>query len=325
MQNYLKGTITLCILTLFIILNVPVVAQGNQDRVITSGSLTIRLRAGGPDLQFYSTTDAEDSQLRWRYQLSWKELIEFTDVDGDGLYTPGTDTKVGTVNINTLNFDQTEKNVTATGVESGSVDGKELDFVANFTYNSQQGSFILTVAWYDDAVVIPYGSGDITVEKGQSKYSVTISDWAFENISNRLAFMVDVMTTTNLGSYNFELFDNGTLSMITKENPDGKGKRGGIIHNPSTAIIDSEEQTDVVNSSLTVSGNKIDLQYSFSAFESTLFYDPTFSAVVTVTDTETDTNSDDTSQSLPGFELTFLFLNVIVIAGIRRIVKGKYN
>ncbi|MFW9929397.1 MAG: hypothetical protein ACFFD1_08405 [Candidatus Thorarchaeota archaeon] len=296
-------------------------SQGINDRIVNRDNYVIRFPNGGPNLQFYLKNDENQTQQQYRYTLSWSSLVEYTDLNNNGIFDKSDDTEVFSLNLKTLNFNFTEVPVNLTGINSETVTGKHFEFYANFNHNGINGNIGIIVGWWNGFVKQPYGNTFINISQNQSKYIFTVNNWKFTSSQNRLALLVDVVTTTPLNKYKLYSFANGTFSMLTANNPDGKGHRGGVIDNPSSVLVDSNFQQS--NTSVRGNGVTIDLQYSFPSFSSSLVYDPTYSAV-SVPNLPTSGNidssivtSNQTTNGLPGFETQILVLSLLLVVGIK--------
>ncbi|MHA1992824.1 MAG: Loki-CTERM sorting domain-containing protein [Candidatus Hodarchaeales archaeon] len=132
--------------------------------------------------------------------------------------------------------------------------------------------------------------------------------------------MVELVTTTPLKNYHIANLPNGTFGLITKDNEDGKGHRGGIINNPTEVEMDGEIKT--VKTSAKNNGVTIDLQYNFPSFSESLYYDPVYAAVATnevLSEFETNginTNTSDDS-GIPGFSIDLILFSAVVITLIK--------
>ena len=63
----------------------------NNDIVITRNGYVLRFVNGGPDVTFYNSIDANNSQSKYRYTIQWNTLVEFTDNYHNGVYDIGSD------------------------------------------------------------------------------------------------------------------------------------------------------------------------------------------------------------------------------------------
>lgn len=297
--------------------------QANNDVIITRNTYILRFVNGGPDVTFYNKIDVNDSQSRYRYTIQWGSLTEFKDNNNNGIYDNGSDTKVSSLNLNTLQF--TSQKVSDINIQNGNkINGTDFEFNSTFTQNGQKGNLSIIYSWWNSTFVVhPYGNtgSSITVNSYQSKYSFVISGWKFSSPNDRLALDATIHTSNSLSGYNVLFYKNGTLSMITKNNPDGKGFRGGIIDNLDQAY--NNNQLSPVNISVRQSGVNLFMQYAFSAFNGTLLYDPTYSAVSSVSapsgsGASTIGNSNPLPDFTYGTALIGFFMIGIILIKIRK-------
>lgn len=298
-----------------------------EDRLVRRQNIIIRFPNGGPDLQFYGKVDENDTNQRWRYTLAWQELLEYEDTNQNGAYDPLNDTLVHQVNLRTLTYDFSSPVVNLTGISGEMVTGRHFEFVGSFLLNSTEVEVRLLAGWWEGAVLHPYGNDTVVVGEQEAKFAVEVTGWSFSNQTNRLALVVQVLTTTPVAKYDVSYHTNGTFSMITKEDPDGMGKRGGIINNPSKVFLDNESWGEV-NLAVGQNSSSVQLQYNFGAFTESLLYDPTYSAVASVVgmttttgditgDTETNVGEDDNT-AIPGFLVPMLGVALVVLRRLPR-------
>ncbi len=295
------------------ILSMMMISIGQAQQRVVRPSMVIDFPDGGPNFRFYNKIDENDTLSRWRYSLVWHNIIEYSDTNQNGIFDNGTDTLVRNISIQNIDFNFAKVGRNLTSPTNEIVTGSQMEFHGNGTIDSTMFFLTITIGWWNGVALHPYGSQFIKVDESQAKYSIEISNWNFKSQNNRLSILASIVTTTNLDSYDVTKYSNGTLSMITKNNPDGKGKRGGIIDNPNMTLIDNNTFKQM-NTSISQTKNDIDIQYSFPSFTDSLLYDPTYSAVATVA----GTTHNSTTAGVPGFELFSLFMTVVTIKLIKK-------
>jgi hypothetical protein len=296
----------------------------SQDKVVRP-SIVINFPDNGPDLQFYNRIDENDTLNRWRYTIHWNNLIEYTDSNLDGIFDSSTDTLEKNVSIQDIDFYSIKTPKNLTGINDEVVTGSQLDFYGNVSVQSKLSFVTISIGWWNGVVLHPYGTEFIKVDSSQSKYSITLENWTFASPTNRLALLMSIDTTTNKSSYDINQYSNGTVSMLTKENPDGRGKRGGIINNPNITFVD-ETEFKPMNVSLKSSVDEITIQYSFPSFSYQLLYDPTYAAVAFVANSQTSYNTDSSNSqntTTPIFGFEYISIIVIMFSTILRIKKRQ--
>lgn len=284
----------------------------SQSKIIRP-TIVIDFPNNGPDFQFYRLLDVNDTQSRWRYTIHWDSIIEYSDTDQNGIFNSSIDTIVRNISFSDINFWFVKKSANLTGVQNQVVSGSKMLFTGNDSIGNNVFSVIISIGWWNDVVNIPYGNNSITVTPSQSKYSIAIKNWNFSSNSDQLAVLTSIETTTNITSYDFTNYGNGTVSMITKKDPDGNGKRGGIIDNPKVALIDNQSLKPA-KMNFFVKNNKINLQYSFPYFKQNILYDPAYSAIAIVSTNTSHSGSN--TVGVGGFGLgsfSILFVTYFII------------
>ena len=303
-----------------LVLMVSVTPVYSQNIVIRP-TIVIDFPNSGPDFQFYRLLDANDSQNRWRYTIHWDSIIEYNDSNQNGIFNPSQDIISKNISFNKIDFSFSKLSANLTGLQDQVVTGSKMRFYGNLSLNKKLCFITITIGWWNDAVLHPYGTKFIQVDTSQSKYSLNIENWTFSSISNRLAVLTSIETTTNKSSYDFTNYNNGTISMITKTDPDGNGKRGGIINNPNMSYIDSQS-FEPMNMDFQGNSDRISLQYSFPSFNNSLLYDPTYSAVAEVAGTRATTSK--LTNSLNSFEVLGL-AGMLLVIGVLKKWKRKFR
>ena len=225
------------------------------------------------------------------------------------------------MNINTLTFN-VHKNSQIEMQNGSPINATNLEFNATFMQNGQQGHLSIIYSWWNTTFVVhPYGttSNSVTVNTNQSKYSFVISGWKFGSLQNRLALEATIHTTVGLSSYNILFYKNNTISMFTKTNPDGKGFRGGIIYNPDQAF--SDNQLSQVNVSINQNGLNLFMEYAFPAFNNFMDYDPTYSAVSSISAPSAGTDASTIGSPIPGFTYAPILVGLFMIGTVTMIRK----
>ena len=293
------------------------VSSAHSQQEVIRPSMVIDFPSGGPNFRFYNKIDENDTMNRWRYTIVWNSIVEYSDTNQNGIFDNGIDTVVRNVSIQDINFSFNKLQANLTGLSNQLVTGKELQFQGNTTLDSTLSYIKITIGWWNDAVLHPYGSKFIKVGVSQSKYSIELDNWNFKSMNNRLAVLTFIKTTTSLDSYNITDYKNGTISMITKTNPDGKGNRGGIINNPNVTLIDNDIFKPM-NLSNQVMNDQINLQYSFPSFNKSLLYDPTYASVATIPASNQQSTSQNNTPGIKGFGFLYIFMTIPIIILIKK-------
>ena len=283
----------------------------SQQRVVRP-TMVIDFPSNGPNFQFFNKIDENDTQSRWRYSLLWNNIIEFSDTNQNGIFDSSSDTVVRNISIQNIDFTYTKVPMNLTGVNDEIVTGSEFIFLGNGTIDNTQFFVTIKIGWWNGVALHPYGSNYIKVNQNEAKFSIALENWTFNSLQDRLAIMTSIRTTTSLNSYDITKYQNGTLSMITKNNPDGKGKRGGIINNPNVTLIDSDSLKPL-NMAVSNTTNELSIQYSVPFFNHTMLYDPTYSAVATVPIGSDQTTTSSKTSGVPGFDIISILLLVPTI------------
>jgi hypothetical protein len=311
------------ILLISIISATGTVGQTQNDIIEKRDNYVIRFVRGGPDLQFFLRADENDSGSQFRYTLKWKELVEYSDSDSNGLFDNTIDDKISSKDLTSLNFDYRSIWGELHNKDGKITPGRQFNFSSSFSQGINNAKFSIAVDWWDDDVELSYAGEMLKVSQKESKFSFSLTGWGFASPNNRIALLVEIDTTTPIEKYAVATFDNGTFGMLTKENVDGKGHRGGIIKNPLKVELDNSIAN--VNTSVSNNGVSLDFQYSFPSFSESLFYDPSYAAVSVPNLSEEFLESDnvDQDQGVPGFEFEIFFVSIIGFMIITRKIKNK--
>lgn len=299
---------------IFILCFIVGIPAYSQQRVVRP-TMVIDFPNGGPNFQFYNKIDENDTQSRWRYSLIWDSIIEYSDSNHNGIFDKGIDTLVRNISLSDLNFSFVKVQANLTGINNQLVTGSQLEFHGNFSVDSTLCFVNIIIGWWNDAVLHPYGSKFIKIDVSQAKYSFELDNWTFKSSNNRLAVLTEITTSTNLDSYDITKYNNGTFSMITKTDPDGKGNRGGIITNPNTTLID-ENTFETSSSSVIQENNQLSMQYSFPYFNKSILYDPTYSAIAVVH--KSGDQSTTKATSIQGFAFYYIFFCIPLLLIIKK-------
>lgn len=136
--------------------------------------------------------------------------------------------------------------------------------------NSETANFTMTTITYHEDGTAQNGNETIFVPKDGLKFSIEVSDWPFLSADNFLQFGVDLRVQKGDGTDATLQSGSGTPNGPRNQRFDlGDGLS---LDAPSTAVIDGM-QADIV-STMDVSSNRQSLDWTFPAFESTLYYDP---------------------------------------------------
>ena len=72
---------------------------------------------------------------------------------------------------------------------------------------TNSASISIAVDWWDGNVKIPYAGESILINQKESKFSFAISNWNFATAGNRLALLVEIVTTTPIEKYAIATLD----------------------------------------------------------------------------------------------------------------------
>ncbi|POM66937.1 hypothetical protein PHPALM_17129 [Phytophthora palmivora] len=185
-----------------------------------------------------------------------------------------------------------------TAITTSVVDGVNVSsttFVAAPTVGSTNTvvNFNLTASIYQGDATVQYGDQSLSVPAGALKFTVDISGWKFTNTANTLtlAVLLDAKGPNGKALDKPKKKSNSTddSETATVERVDMGDSM--FMDAPTYAILDGT-QTNLINSSVVVSGGDTSFEWVFSSFTKTLHYDPVLGE-----DTSTSASSSGSSAS----------------------------
>lgn len=203
----------------------------NNNIIFESGIMMARLESDKPRIMFHYTYDYNNMTY---FMVNFKDIIEYVDNNGNGVFEEDIDTKVKTLELDKTKFshsgfydltnfsydiDITEKiepievmgtgiRVTASGLEQG--------------YEDVNLTFVLQMYAYNVTLEPSMGMIQHTVNGGSTlKIDVSIGNWPFSDSKNLLAVKVEVYKevgdiTTGNWNYDTTKVDEGRIQLVNE-------------------------------------------------------------------------------------------------------------
>ncbi|KAG7392538.1 hypothetical protein PHYPSEUDO_000226 [Phytophthora pseudosyringae] len=224
-----------------------------------------------------------------------------------------------------------------TAITTDEVDGVSVSsttFVSALTVGSGNVpvGFNLTASIYQGNATVEYGDQNLTVPAGALKFTVDINGWKFANTTNTLTLAVQLDAKgpkgAALGKPEKKSKGDGNSKPDTPVERVEMGE-SMFMDAPTYAILDGV-QTNLVNSSVVVSGSGTSFEWVFSSFTKTLHYDPVLGEDTSTTTTTTssgstsESSSGDATKAPSASSASMLSLSGLAAAGLAALALGFF-
>lgn len=237
-------------------------ASEDADKIVLENDhVRVWFQGKKPMLKVFPANATEDENATGAYGYHFMELVEYRDVDGDGI--PSNQEIVASLNLNKASAWEVSRNETETGIVLNLTltapvrFGKQLDelptsnvtgdLAENITLPTESTAIVSLVFTIEDgARTIEADGVNVTVPATSIKYDVVVSKWPFVNAEvDRLALDMKVEgeleLTDESGVEGAEVLANGTSvgALTWVSNASGNTTVGETVDVPVHAVIAS--------------------------------------------------------------------------------------
>ena len=272
--------------------------QGNRI-VFTNGALTAVFEGMGPRIKFYDTSGL----MRVEQQVNFRALIEFTDMDHNGLFE--SNEAVARAILDEARWTHTAFYTLAGGSGIG-INFTQADPIAMGIGHGDIAarSVTLIVKAYNTTHTTTVDGKSVTIGNAEIKVDFVVKDWPFANSSNMLALQMNLHSSTE----HYDLEETSGTQTVDGTHDDGASTPEHEFHQTSDVSQETRLSSGPITSSSTV---------GFFRFVNTATVTPTTGAAYSVpvtasykSETERDAGETETFMKLylayPNFQGTLV-------------------
>ena len=242
----------------------PQVSEDKDKIVLENDHVRVWFQGKKPMLKVFPADAPDEDNASGAYGYQFRELVEYNDLDGDGL--PTNNEVVSSIDLNrasawNVTREEGEDNVTLTLALTAPVKlGRKIELptdnaTGNVTDNATENLTVpgrdapanITIVFhvYETATTIETPEGNVTVPETAIKYDLIVGSWPFINADlDRLALEIQVTGTLKVEGDNATVVSNdtqvGALSWLTTAT--GNTTEGETVDVPVRVGVASEDE-----------------------------------------------------------------------------------